>query len=369
VDDENIQHIPEDIAARIDRRGVMLEAAEHVAELHHATTRLGDALDTAGLPGRVWRTDEASLSLLDEDLPDVTVDELITRMAEFAADTGPAWLHGDRRDLDEFHHEVTVLRDVVGPLRKVAHRLRMQSGHDRSELPLERAFGHVRVATPLDMAAAILRDLELLAPVMAPLAPEEWDAQRQPARAPARSAPAADVSAAAPPPDQSRARLRDFVPPHSAAVPDEARRYRTLVPRLLQQSRALGPRLAARKWLVTAGIVAILASGIAIAQSVERLRGGPTTELTGSPSRLTLTCSARPRALTLTLTNPSKVSLAWQATAPSGWTILPGSGTLTAGQSVALRITAAPTRQSGAGAIVIAATDGAAEIPYTIACH
>jgi hypothetical protein len=368
VDDDYSQELPEDIAAQIDRRGVMLEAAEHVEALHHATTRLGDALVAAGLSGRVWRTEDALLSSLDEELPDITIDDLITRLAEFGADTGPVWLHGDERDLEAFHHEVAVLRDVVRPLRAAAQHLRMGTAGRYAELPIERAFASVRVATPLDLLAAMLRDLELLAPVMSPLAPDEWEAPSDFEPAHPASLRGGRSRAQAPWSAQPHAHPSDFAP--GAPIPKYGLLGQLAVEMqpaaLLRRGQALGSWLQAHKLVAMAGLSLVLVTGIALAQLAGRPGAPRLSALVPVPSTATLSCSSRP--VTVTLKNPGKQSLTWRAELLPGLSITPARGTVQAGHSAALRITALG-RRVVSGTIVITATDGTASIPFTTACR
>jgi hypothetical protein len=347
VDDDISQELPEEIAAQIDRRGVMREAAEHVEALHHATKRLGDALIATGLSGRALRSEDALLSLLDDELPDITVDELITRLAEFGADTGPVWLHGDERDLAAFHDEVAVLGDVIGPLRAIAQHLRMGTAGRSAGLPIEQAFASGLVGTQLYLLGMVLRDLELLAPVMAPLAPDEWEASRG---------------------FELNAHLRDFVPEGQA----QRERYQgtfgveTLPATLLRRGQALGSWLQAHKLAAIAGVSLVLVTGIALAQVAARSEASHPSAVVVVPATVSLTCSSRPA--TVTLTNPGKQSLTWQAEPPASLSVVPARGALLPGQRAALRI-AARGNEPGSGAIVIVAADGTASIPYTITCR
>ena len=81
MDEELLRDLPEEYAALGDRRTVMREVAASLKDLHGSITRLGDAIEAAGLPGRDWRSDDASLRRLSRKFPDVTVDDLITRGA------------------------------------------------------------------------------------------------------------------------------------------------------------------------------------------------------------------------------------------------------------------------------------------------
>jgi hypothetical protein len=98
VDEDLLRDLPEDYAALGDPRTVMLEVAAQLRDLHEAVTRLGDALESAGLPGRQWRSGEARVRLLPGVLPNITVDDFVTRLAEFAVDTGLERLHGNPHD-------------------------------------------------------------------------------------------------------------------------------------------------------------------------------------------------------------------------------------------------------------------------------
>jgi hypothetical protein len=364
--DDDFQNVPGEIAARVDRRGVMLEAAAHVEALHHATTRLGDALVGAGLSGREWRSQDALLSLLDEELPDVTVDALITRLAEFAADTGPVWLHGDERDLEEFHREVEVLNDVARPLRRVAHRLRMGTAGRDAELPIERAFASVRVATPLDLLAAILRDLEMLAPIMAPLAPEEWEAPLENARMGAASPPWADVTDAALAAVNTKAARRG----RQSAVAGRSMGEWLQDARaaLARGGREVGAWARAHRLVATASLCVALIAAIGLVELVAQAATPRASALIAAPAQVTLICGARPTPVTITLRNPSQHVLAWQATPPSGVSLAPARGTLKPGQRVALRVSAVG-KHPGAGTMVVTAGDGTLTIAYTIRCR
>src|SRR5258708_31467467 len=179
----------EDDAALDDPRLVMAEVVRLLGELHRATTRLGDAIVAAGLPAREWRTDDAFLGHLPGELPEITLDTLLTRLAEFAADLGPHLLHGDVEELAHFHDETLMLYDVIRPLRAFAQHQRMLPARERGEQPLWRALGDARVGTPLDLAVARLRDRDALGPFLAPLAPADWQTIEQTIEQPPAPAP------------------------------------------------------------------------------------------------------------------------------------------------------------------------------------
>src|SRR5262249_14736936 len=99
--------LSEEYAALRDPRQVMPEAS----------AQIGNAIATAGLTAREWRSADARLRPLSEQLPNVTFDDLITRAAEFAAGTGPFWLHGGPEEIEQFIGEVELLNDAFRPLR------------------------------------------------------------------------------------------------------------------------------------------------------------------------------------------------------------------------------------------------------------
>src|SRR5579885_238105 len=67
-----------------DPRQVMMEVLGLVEDLRLASNRLGDAIVAGGLSAREWRSPDARLATLSDQFPDITVDDLITRLAEFA---------------------------------------------------------------------------------------------------------------------------------------------------------------------------------------------------------------------------------------------------------------------------------------------
>ncbi|MFI5274746.1 MAG: hypothetical protein ACHQ4H_17075, partial [Ktedonobacterales bacterium] len=93
-EDLTTQEAPDEYASLRDPRLVMPEVAAVLDELHQAITQLGNAISAAGLPAREWRSDDALLRPLSDQLPAVTLDDLISRASEFAAGSGPYWLHG-----------------------------------------------------------------------------------------------------------------------------------------------------------------------------------------------------------------------------------------------------------------------------------
>jgi len=119
--------LPPEYASLADAALVMREMLRLLAEVQRLTTRLGDAFVAAGVPARSWLSDDARLSLLSEQLPDIPLDAVFTRLAEFAAGLGPGWLHSTETGLEQFRAEVTVLYDAIRPLRALAQRYRLLS--------------------------------------------------------------------------------------------------------------------------------------------------------------------------------------------------------------------------------------------------
>src|SRR6478609_5432841 len=159
-------------AALRDTPAVMRSAAGYLEELQGAVIRLGDAIEQGGLPGKFWRSDEADLAAMGDIFPLITVDELITRLSQFASERGPAWLRGSMADLAAFRDEARILYDVMHALRVTAQRLRMSGGSGKSQL--ERAFSNARIGAPLDRVALLLETLDALGPFMAPISPGDW---------------------------------------------------------------------------------------------------------------------------------------------------------------------------------------------------
>jgi hypothetical protein len=157
----------------LDPRAAMRQARRLLRDLHAAATDLGDALVRAGFAPSAWREPDALLSELAGEFPDVTVDALLTRLAEFGAGTGPYWLAGDGPALDDLEREARMLASVIRPLRALAQRERMTPPAGRSPEPLPRALGDVRVGVQLDRLARDLQALTDLAPALAPLPPGE----------------------------------------------------------------------------------------------------------------------------------------------------------------------------------------------------
>jgi hypothetical protein len=144
-----LRQLPEEYAGLADRRAVMHEVTDVLAELHEAVLRVGNGIVGAGIPGRAWRSPEADLRLLSGHLPAITVDSLLARLAEFAAGMGPAWLHGDAAALERFRAEVATLHEWIRALGNAAQRMRVAPAHQRV-LPIEVAFANQHVVTAIE---------------------------------------------------------------------------------------------------------------------------------------------------------------------------------------------------------------------------
>jgi Viral BACON domain len=369
--------LPDEYAALADTRQVMLEVVGLLEDLHKATTRLGDAIAAAGFHGREWRGLDAQLDELSDQFPEITLDDLITRLAEFSAGNGPAWLRGDRADIAHFNDEAAILGGVMRPLRVLAQRQRVTPARERSRHPFERALADGRVGTQLDLMARYLRDLEALAPFIAPLAPEEWNLA-----SPAPPAPPAPRSFAAPAPAarsgpamQSFTRLRDFAdsargsaPSSRQAGPSQA--FTRAVGRARAGSEALVLRLRLYRWMVVviAALILAIATGLLTLAIHEGVTLAPPSHLQATPAQLTLTCTGRGATHVLTLRNTGSASLTWQIAAPAGLTLSAAKGLLTRGASATVTVKVSAARAAH-GTLAFTSTDGAAQVSYTITCQ
>src|SRR5262245_6613504 len=97
------RHEPLHYAALADTPRVMEETLDTLADLHDTTMAMGKAVVAAGLPRRVWRTEQAALRPLANALPDITVGAFLARLERFATRDGPTWLRGNQHDLEAFH--------------------------------------------------------------------------------------------------------------------------------------------------------------------------------------------------------------------------------------------------------------------------
>lgn len=370
--------LPEEYAALSDRREVMAEAVETLASVRHCTRKLGDALVAAGLPARDWLGSAARLRLLESVLPDVTLDDVITRLAEFSAGTGPDWLHGDREAIARFNDEVALLDGVGRGLRLVAQRERMASVRQRSDLPVRRALSDARVGTQLDLLSRDLRDLVALGPYLAPLSFAEWNTlsgDPQPtsiptqAPAPAQPEPQPPIASA---PVQQHTRLRDFAEPvasggFAARAPVLSRRLGEAMGRVRVRTHALAQRVSPRKWAVLGAVAVVLVLATALLTLAGSPSKPPASPLAVSPSTLTLHCAAQSPTTSLILRNGGKSDLSWSVAAPVGIQLSASRGTLKPGTTATLTISAHGAKETK-GTLTFTYASGATPVPYSVAC-
>jgi hypothetical protein len=165
--------LPAERAQLADRRAVMREAATVIAELYEAVKRLGDVIAGAGLRGRAWRAPESNVRLLSSQLPDMTVNDLITCLAAFADGRGPEWLRGDAA-LETLQAETADLQGLLRSLGIAAQSMRAAPAH-QCVLPIEVAFGSEQVVNSIEHISLALGDLSALAPFMGPLSAEDME--------------------------------------------------------------------------------------------------------------------------------------------------------------------------------------------------
>ena len=408
----------DEYAALQDPRLVMPEVATVLAELHEGITQLGSAFVSAGVPAREWRSDDALLRPLGESLPDVTLDDLLTRAAEFAAGNGPYWLHGSTSEIEQFAAETALLSDAFRPLRVIAQRLLVLPPRERGALPIERALGDGRVGAKLDRVSRSLADLEALAPFMAPLSPDQWNAARRaappaqddqfteplppeliPSPVPAPAAvqrPSTSLpSPPSPPLPSPRARFATLAASPVAALfgrgsasssaasaarqaPAAAapRAYAPRVRRLSQtlsgyaaQARERMQRIEPSRWMVVGLVALLLAVGTTVLALASRPdTSAPPAPLAVSPATVTLTCTGKSSSATVTLEWTGTAATSWSAQqVPTGLGLSTGRGTLkpNTGIPITLHVT---TRKAAHGTLTFAAGKQQASVAYTVSC-
>ncbi len=398
VDEDLLRDLPEEYAALADRRTVMLEVAAQLKELHAAVTRLGDALEGAGLPGREWRSADARLRLLPGSLPNITIDDVITRLAEFAAGTGPTWLHGAAGDLEVFHKEVATTYAVVRRLQRIAADIQDKPARNRRSARLERAVTDARVRAALDDVEGILGDFKALRPFMAPLSRQEWAGSAERAPQPDQSSQLDARVASSPrdglhgtlplPPPKPHTRLRDFAPATDGGDAGRGLGSRVAALILALRRRISHPRTWShwQKELAAIAIVLVLslvAIGLEVAHSHPQPSGGSsgavptataTVPATATPRRvapaprLALTCSAQGSTARLTVQNVGASAVTWQAQAPSSLRVVPDHGALAVGQSATAQVSATNSRRQATGTVTVTATGNTRSAAYSVAC-
>lgn len=417
--------LPDEYAALADAREVMREVLGLIEELRGSAKKLGDAIVGSGFPAREWVGPDAALALLGEQFPDVSLDAFLTRLAEFAAGMGPAWLRGGYAEIARFNDEAQVLHGVARPLRVFAQRQRMLPVRERGDLPLERALADGRVGTQLDLMAGHLRDLDALAPYIVPLTPSEWatldPASAQPAQQAQRPAAGPDASASLPsvfsqqqwllssepssaqpaqpaqfaqfaqfaqpaqspdaPPleyagatdtQQGFSRLRGFAPPPletSAKGKDMPSAESPHLVVRVPNGYGLLALLQRHKWLVLGITILTLSAGTGLL-SLAALRTNAalhTSHLTATPQALHLTCAGKSATATLTVHDSGTSPLTWTLQPPAALRLSATHGTLKPGASGHLTATAT-TRKSAQGALTLVVSDGTLTVPYTVSC-
>ena len=394
--------VPQRDTALADTPRVMAEALDALADLHDATTALGAALVDAGLPSRAWRSEQAALHLLSNALPEISVGAFLTRLEEFATREGPDWLRGNDRDLAEFHEEVDILSDAAYPLQDVVHHLQRAPVGPRTDHPLQRVMRQPRLQTPLDTIVEILGDFKALAPFMRPLTPEQWRALPQSQEHGSLQAGVRPVETIATRPQTHR---RDGVPSSSpvktvaTAVLSALGAVRT---RLLRWVSPLRRRPRAVRWLAGAGLLLVAAvvvltlsyrshaalqvsSASSPSPSVTALAGSgsATASATGSPApslppsatapagstaKLALTCVLSGAMATLTVKNLGSSSFTWKAQSPPTLTVSPTQGTLEAGQSATVHVSA-KNKKTATGTITVTASHGTLSTQEKVSCR
>ncbi len=371
----NASELPDEYAALADTRQVMLEVVGLLEDLHKATTRLGDAIAAAGFHGREWRGLDAQLDELSDQFPEITLDDLITRLAEFSAGNGPAWLRGDRADIEHFNDEAAILGGVMRPLRVLAQRQRVTPARERSRHPFERALADGRVGTQLDLMARYLRDLEALAPFIAPLTPEKWNLASPAPPAPPAPKPSAASAVRSGPAMQRFTRLRDFADSARGSAPSSrqagtSQAFTRALGRARVGTEVLVLRLRLYRWMVVviAALILAIATGLLTLAVHEGLTLAPPSHLQATPAQLTITCTGKGTTQVLTLRNTGSASLTWQIVAPAGLTLSAAKGLLTRGASATVTVKVSVARAAH-GTLAFTSTDGAAQVPYTVACQ
>jgi hypothetical protein len=246
-----------------------------------------------------------------------------------------------------------------------------------------------RLEAPLDTIAEILSDLEALAPFMRPLTPEQWRALRRPSKLlPARIWAAITVWA-----NGLWGRGSDGVSPASGTADAAAKAGSILdVCRAwaLQRLSWLRRRTRAQRVLLASGLLfAIVAAFAALAFSRQphATSLAPTTSSSavrtvlaesatatalataspaptsttgvtpGSAPKLTGVCSVHGATATLTIKNSGDSSFTWQAQPPPTLTVSPAQGSLQAGQSAIVQVSAVNKKTASGTITVIASHD------------
>jgi hypothetical protein len=400
MDREDSGQFPQAFAGLRDVRGVMGEAAEHVADLGTACQELGAALVRAGLPQHAWRAPQASLHLLSASLPERSVGAWLARLERFARHDGLAWLHGTAHDLGALQDEVTQLSTIARPLCEAVQRLHRPTVGARPDRPIQRVLGHPDVLPPLQELMELLEDLEALAPFLRPLAPHDWPAGSDVHHGAAEHMappwlaadetedPEADGGVAfAPTHRLGGRRLKAALGAVLARLRPQAQpggvRFRPLRTRLGPLvAVALGVVLLAVAAVVlahqpTASLTASHAPGTAAGGAARgtprptptRQHATATPQTTGTPAlQLALTCVIQGSTASLTIRDAGSSALRWQAKPPPTLRVTPAQGTLEAGQTATAQVSALH-KKTPTGTVVVTATQDTASTSSSVACR
>jgi hypothetical protein len=375
------------------------EAKRLLGELQEATSGLGDAFVGAGFARGAWRSPDALLPTLGDQLPTVPLEALLARLAAFAAQTGPRWLVGDGAALDEFAHEVRTLAEAIRSLRVLAQRQRLTPFSARSRRPLEHALADVRVGAQLDRLALTLRRLTELAS-LPPASPAAWS-EHAPALRDRGILPAEPEQNATGAPDwlvRLRGR-REKAPMAPDALPDSGKVPRWPGRRFLQWM--VRPRHArvvalgsAAVLLVSGALVLALMHGrvppaggtksltsaqaTATASHAQRATSSPTqtaapptpvlapAHLAVSPASVVLPCSGT--SVKLTVSDTGGQALTWHASVSGNAVLSATSGDVSPHSSGTVGVHASGS-QRGQGTIVFTSNGGRDTVSYKVSCH
>jgi len=119
----------------------------------------------------------------------------------------------------------------------------------------------------------------------------------------------------------------------------------------------------------SAVLTALAGSGTAAASATGAATISPTPRVTPALTpKLALTCAVQGAMATLTLNNVSAVSLTWQARPPPTLTVSPAQGTLQAGQSASVQVSAV-NKKTVSGTITMLATHDTLTTQDKVSCR
>ncbi len=378
----------------VARGSLLHEAKRLLGELQEATSGLADAFVGAGFARGAWRSPDAMLPTLGDQLPNVPLEALLARLAAFAAETGPRRLMGDGAALDEFALEVRTLAEAIRSLRVLAQRQRLTPFSARSRWPLEHALADVRVGAQLDRLALILRRLTELAS-QPPASPSAWSEHAPALRDPGiLSAEPEQDGAGAP---EWLVRLRGRRGKASIAPdapPDRGKGPRRLLQGMVLPRHARALALGSAAVLLVSGALALalmharvppaggaksLTSAQATATTTPARQATPSSTQTAasptpvlvpahlavSPSSVVLPCSGA--SVTLTVSDTGGQALTWHASASGNAVLSATSGDVSPHSTGTVGVHAGGQR--GSGTIVFTSNGGRDTVSYKVSCH